>query len=286
MAGLPFPMKPIIQGALDALEGRIRTLETGARSLLTTVTTAVSNISTLTTLLTATSGSLTSLTSLVGSGRLWANRQVLTGAGTYTPTSGTKRVIIRMVGGGGGGGGANSTAGTADSSGAGGNSGWYLEIRSSGSNGVNVTGGSYSCGSGGAGGSTAPGTGGTGGDTTITVNGTTYTAKGGTGGTAFLNDNGAPAAPAACPSTSSADFFCYGAGGCGIATASGGGLAYCGFGGSVPPFGSGGFAVNAGPAQGGPGLGFGAGGAGGVADFFSVNGAAGSAGAIVIDEFF
>jgi hypothetical protein len=283
-------MKPIIQGALDALAGRISALEGGARSLANTVTTVISNVAALSTLLTSTSGSLTTLTSLVGTGRLWANRQVLTGAGTYTPFSGTKRVLVRMIGGGGGGGGAAFSAGHPDASGAGGNSGWYLEFRVSGSSGANVAGGAFSCGAAGAAGSSAPTNGGTGGDTTIVINGTTFTAKGGTGGGSAIDFNGAPSAPATGSTSVGIDFSCYSPGSPGFTGGSTTefeniGQQYCGFGGGVAPFGSGGFSVSAGPAVGGTGLGFGGGGAGGCIDFFSIQGAVGSAGGIVIDEF-
>jgi len=258
-------MKPVIQRGLDALEARIRALETGVGSLLATVN---------------------ALSSLVGFGRLWVNRQVLVGAGTYSPTNGTRRVLVRMIGGGGGGGGAASVSGHPNASGAGGNSGWYIEFRVSGS----LTGGPYSCGAGGLGGSSAPGAGGTGGDTTLVINGTTYTARGGTGGGAASDLNGAPFAPATGSTSSGIDFACYCPGMPGITggttvEAESLGLQFGGSGGGVPPFGTGGYAVSTGQAFGVPGFGFGSGGSGGAIDFLSVAGASGSAGAIVIDEF-
>jgi hypothetical protein len=141
--------------------------------------------------------------------------QVLTTSGTYTPTAGTMRVWLRMVGGGGGGGGAPATTGSNAAAGAGGSSGVFFEkwiIP-----GTSVTGGAFACGSGGAAGSTAGGNGGTGGDTTIVIQGTTYTAKGGGGGVGGVNalDSGVlPTAPAG--GTSAGDFSTYQNGGLGI----------------------------------------------------------------------
>lgn len=62
------------------------------------------------------------------SGRL-SGFQIFPTAGTftYTPTVGTKRILIRMVGGGGGGGGCLSSASGAVSAAAGGGSGAYAE---------------------------------------------------------------------------------------------------------------------------------------------------------------
>lgn len=51
--------------------------------------------------------------------------QKLTGSGTYTPTPGTKKIIVELVGGGGAGGGAYAGSNTTSSSGAGGSSGAY-----------------------------------------------------------------------------------------------------------------------------------------------------------------
>lgn len=227
------------------------------------------------------SGEMDDAVSGVSSGR-WLGRRLLTGGGLYTPTPGTRLAHVRMTGGGGGGGGANST--TQDSAGAGGNSGWVLDFQAVGTEGRDVLGGAFSCGAGGAGGSAVPTDGATGGDTVLRVQGKTYTAKGGTGGGGLLNINGAPGTPALTSTAGTGILSYYVAGGYGV-SAGVGELAYCGAGGGVAPFGSGGFSVNAGPAVGGVGLGFGSGGAGGVADFFAIQGAAGAAGAIIIDEY-
>ena len=57
-------------------------------------------------------------------GRL-INTRVFTSSGTYTPTPGTKRLLVEMVGGGGAGGGAYAGGSSASSAGAGGSSGAY-----------------------------------------------------------------------------------------------------------------------------------------------------------------
>lgn len=253
-------MKPIIQGALDALGARIRALEVLPAKVI------------------AIASALMSLTTLVGSGRLWVNRQVLTGSGTYVPTPGTRRILVRMVGGGGAGGGANNTT-APTTAGAGGNSGWYLEFRITGSAGGLIPKCDFNCGGGGIG---SGGAGATGADTIFDVNGTTFTAKGGTGGDSIANLNAEPLPPALGSTSSGVDFSYYGPGGAGIPV--GGQISYSGFGGSVPPFGSGGFAIFFG-ATASPGLGFGSGGSGGASNSGIVLGGSGAPGAVAVDEF-
>jgi len=111
----------------------------------------------------------------------WIDRQVFanTTSGTYTPASGTRRVVVRMCGAGGGGGGATGLSAGGNGGGGGGASGAYIEFTVAASS---ITGGSEAVGNFSAGGSSSGGDGATGGDTTITINGTTYTAKGGGGG--------------------------------------------------------------------------------------------------------
>lgn len=99
--------------------------------------------------------------------------QRFTSNGTYTPTSGTTRVVIEAVGGGGAGGGAGTTGAGQYSVGAGGASGSYsIALFTSGFSGLSVT-----VGSGGTG--VLAGTGNTGGATSV---GTIITAPGGAGG--------------------------------------------------------------------------------------------------------
>lgn len=103
-------------------------------------------------------------------------RQTFSASGTYTPTSGTRTVIVRAIGGGGGGGGVKSATSGQVGIAEGGTSGTYAEWRIS--NGSTLTGGAVVIGAGGsagAGGAT-PTSGTNGGDTTVVINGATYTA--------------------------------------------------------------------------------------------------------------
>jgi len=212
-------------------------------------------------------------------------RQILTGSGTYVPTSGTTVDRVRMVGGGGGGGGATSN-GANVSSASGGSSGVMLEVVL-GTPGTTLTGGAYAGGAGGAGGTSTSSTftnGSSGGDTTIIINSTTYTAKGGGGGKGFnavslgqtVVAGGAPLA-----GTTAVGFITYNSGGVGMELD--GELCIGGAGGSTP-LGAGGAAVEA-IANGNPGQGLGGGGAGAASCFANRNGGNGAAGGIVIDEY-
>jgi hypothetical protein len=214
---------------------------------------------------------------------LFIGRQVLTAAsGTYTPTSGTKRVRVRMVGGGGGGGGASGSSGDL-AAGGGGASGAYFEKFID--PGATVTGGAFANGAAGSAGSSSAGNGGNGGDTTIVVNSTTYTAKGGTGGTGMAHSSvTAAAAGGVGQAGSSAGDVLYqqdGQGGWVIAAT----LFYCGIGGSSA-LGAGGMGGGVAVARAGiAGTGNGAGGGGACAGNSSLAGAAGTIGIIIVEEF-
>lgn len=106
-------------------------------------------------------------------GGVLLGRQTLTSGTTYTPTTGTTKVLIRMWGGGGAGGGCSAVAGCA---GGGGGSGGYAEYYITGVTGTYA----YVIGTAGTGVSGAAG--GNGGNTTFTNGATTVTAFGGTGG--------------------------------------------------------------------------------------------------------
>lgn len=233
---------------------------------------------------------VTSLESRVGKAGGLLGVQVLTGAGTYKPTSGTTRAVVKMVGGGGGGAGASSGAGAANA-GAGGNSGWLLELLLAVTGARTFTGGVFSCGAAGTGGN--PGNpGGTGGDTTIVINGVTYTAKGGTGGTsaggasAGGGPDGGPGTPATQPTPAGTLRTTMNYGGISFVFAAlvglggQGGSIDTGTGGAPLP----GFAtVNA---NGNPGLGFGSGGGGATTvGAHAQTGGAGTAGTIIIEEY-
>lgn len=107
-------------------------------------------------------------------GGVLIGRQTLTSGTTYTPTSGTKEIMIRIWGGGGGGGGCSAVAGCA---GGGGGAGGYAEYYHTG-----VT-GTYTYAIGTAGASNSGAAGGNGGNSTFNTGATTITAFGGTGGT-------------------------------------------------------------------------------------------------------
>lgn len=68
---------------------------------------------------------VTAIKALVSSGRL-LNKKILTTSGIYTPTIGTKSIIVEAVGGGGAGGGSAVTTSGQQASGSGGASGGYV----------------------------------------------------------------------------------------------------------------------------------------------------------------
>lgn len=107
-------------------------------------------------------------------GGVLLGRQTLTSGTTYTPTSGTKEILIRMWGAGGGGGGCSAASGCA---GGGGGSGGYAEYHLTGVTGTYA----YVIGTAGTGVSGAAGNAGT--ATTFNTGATTITANGGAGGT-------------------------------------------------------------------------------------------------------
>lgn len=225
-------------------------------------------------------GSGTTLTPLSVKGT-YLNTQVLTGSGTYTPTTGTSVAIIQMVGGGGGGGGAAGGANIA--AGAGGGAGVYLYIVA-GTPGTTLTGGSFSCGAAGTAGANTGGTGGTGGDTQITVGGVTYMAKGATGGGGMTSSTLANAAGGVGQAGStSGGSVRFSSSRRGVSSLNVGGATQPGDGASSP-MGTGGSGSVAAFAAGGAASGFGAGGGGGNASAAGQLGGAGSAGAIVIQE--
>jgi hypothetical protein len=89
--------------------------------------------------------------------------QILTGSGTYTPTTGTNSIIVRGTGGGGGSGGTSATSSTQYSIAISGGGGSTAEARFTSS----FSGVSYSVGTGGTAGPAGSGTGGDGGSTTF-----------------------------------------------------------------------------------------------------------------------
>lgn len=204
--------------------------------------------------------------------------QVLTGSGTYVPTTGTCVVIVEQIGCGGGGGGAEG--GPRHASGAGGNSGVYL-LYKVGTPGVPLVGGPYVIPTtGGAGGTSAGGNGATGSDSTIELASVVHTAKGGTGGGGGLNDVTTLTSPGAqSVGSSSAYITVQGMGHPGVNLFN---YAYSGHGGSTPMGGGGGTSIA-------PGVqsptGSGGGGGGAMAEAVGVAGANGGPALCVIYEF-
>lgn len=210
----------------------------------------------------------------------YIGRQVLTSGTTYTPTAGTKTILVKIVGAGGGGGG--TTGGSSQlGAGGGGGAGGYLEKLI-----TNVSGTyTYSIGTAGTAGTTGPGAGGAGGNTTFINGATTYTANGGSGGTQQSTGT-------------SAAFIAGGAGGA-VSTngdVNGGGapgergyrvsgtVGYSGNGGSTM-FGGGG-AGQTSSAVGGNATGYGSGGGGGLSTSTTNRaGGAGAQGLIIVEEY-
>lgn len=114
-------------------------------------------------------------------GRL-INRQVLSGAGTYTPSPGTKLVKIRAVGGGGGGGGCPSTVAGQQACANGGQSGAYAELIAP----ISSASYPYITGAGGSVGPASSAGGGAGGQTSISG---IFSAPGGLGGIGGVSSN-------------------------------------------------------------------------------------------------
>lgn len=127
-------------------------------------------------------------------GRL-LNVQVFTSSGTYTPTTGTSKVIVEVQAPSGGTGGTAATSGTQNAASAGGAGGSYARVLfTSGFSGLTVTIGAV--GTAGTAGANAGGTGGT------TSFGSVISCPGGTGGSGgtaitALGQSGAPAAQTA-----------------------------------------------------------------------------------------
>lgn len=187
--------------------------------------------------------------------------QVLTASGTYTPTSGTKSVVVHLVGGGGAGGGYSATAAGQISVGGGGGAGGYVRSRlTTGFSGASLTigaGGTPAAGAvgGGGGASTFAGTlsasGGSGGGVSPAVSGSVVTG-GGFGGNAsggnLLNIKGASGAYATGMNTT------YWASGAGASTPFGSGgeprYSTTSSGAAAVGYGSGGGGAAGGPAQG------------------------------------
>lgn len=226
---------------------------------------------------------------------LLAIRSYSTGSGgvTYTPTSGTKVIRLRMVGGGGGTAGTAGLASSIDVCG-GGASGAYLEWWLDPGSNTSIAGGALVIGIGGIAGTAGGTVGGSGGNTAITIQGTTFTATGGgpgnRTGTGATNRQGSGGEGAAGSGASAAGTFAslsplalsvtQG----GYATRYSLSFAIGGIGGSNP-LGTGGRGTEGGNSNGANGTGYGGGGGGSMSTTLNITGTAGTAGIIIIEEY-
>lgn len=222
-------------------------------------------------------------------GTLFLGTQKFTANGTYTPTTGTRRVKVRLCGGGGGGSGVSaSPTGGRGACGSGGASGVYVEA---GFTGAPITGGAVVVGAAGTGGaSSGAETGGTGGDSSIVINGTTVTAKGGLGGQAGGQDLGPPAARrgglSQAGSYGSADVNHCDLGAPGILAGNAGDSLTLGGNGGSGRLGVGGAGSEQGAGGAGSWFGAGGGGASNWQDASGYTGGAGAQGVVFVDEYY
>lgn len=208
-------------------------------------------------------------------------RFVAAGSFTYTPTPGTQRIVVQVLGGGGGGAGAQITAGGMSNAGGGGAGGYSeheITFPLAASYPVVV-------GAGGAGGLGAAG-GGVGGTSSFGV-GPLVQATGGNGGISVAPTSTAGIAAAVLGGVGSLGNLRNQNGQPAIASWRQNGTVGCSGGGGHSPMGTGGVFNRAGSA-GLPGTGFGAGGSGAFSNgttAFERLGGDGSAGAVIVYEF-
>jgi hypothetical protein len=207
--------------------------------------------------------------------------RVLTGAGTYTPTAGTKRVLVCCIGGGGGGGGTPSTGAGSALGGGGGGGGYSEKLLTTG-----FSGASYSVGAGGT--NVAGAAGGAGGDSSFGT-GPLVLAKGGSGGPAGVSATNVGGSAGGLASAGIGDVKLDGQNGQ-VGAVTGGGPMALGEGGDAPRGGMGGRRITfpstsivAGVAGGQ----YGAGGSGAAVNNVAATGAggAGGAGTIIVYEY-
>lgn len=123
-------------------------------------------------------GALTSAGLVVGN---FLNQRAFTsGSGTYTPTTGTRLIVVELIGGGGGGAGIDVTDATQIALGGGGGGGGYYRFLFRDVSGLT---GTYSVAASVAGGAATGAAGTTGNTTSFTMDGYTLNALGGAGGT-------------------------------------------------------------------------------------------------------
>ena len=204
--------------------------------------------------------------------------KILTTTGTYTPTTGTKSLLVYVVGGGGQGGGCSNTRGSAGAGGGAGGCAIAL-VTWDGSS-------TYSFTVGAAGSGAANGTSGNpGGNSTFTNGAITYTANGGVGGNVGNGTNFLIVAGGIGGSATNGDINFNGENGLsGVKLANNQESGLTGNGGSSP-FGSGGIGAVWGAGNGGAATGYGSGGGGALGNNANLAGGAGSSGVIIIYEY-
>ena len=219
------------------------------------------------------------ITTSKGSGRL-LNIQKFTASGTYTPTSGTTKIIVRAIGGGGGGAGSAANSSTTVCAGSGGAAGsWAVAQYTSGFSSVAVT-----IGSGGIGASASAGT--SGGTTSF---GALLSCPGGGGGPVLqLPTTNLPAAvpqstPGGAPSGSGIIVSSAGhPGPCAVLL----GSAYLVSGQGAPSqWGAGGLNTSSGIGGGATGFGSGGGGSATIQSAAAVTGGSGASGLVIVEEY-
>jgi len=250
------------------------TTTTSQQILYSTGTSVIGELTTANSALAATNSSGT-----LAMRALSVNTQVFTSTGTYTPTTGMLYCIIECIGGGGAGGGAPATTGSQTSIGGGGGAGEYAR----GAFSASTIGASKSVTIGAAGTANSGATGGNGGNTS--VGSTNISANGGSGGvagTAGTSSNGTGGLGGT--GGTGGDFRSAGQAGASMQC----NTSYSGFGGAGGStlYGAGGLSAFSSSA-GNAGLGYGAGGSGGVnyVSQSAVLGGVGTKGVVIITEF-
>lgn len=225
----------------------------------------------------------------IGSGYKYLNTQIITtaGSGTYTPTSGTKYIIVRGAGGGGGGGYARASGGTSSASASGGGGGAFDPDGIS----VDLTVGPitsipYSIGAAGTGGIGSSSTAATAGGSTTFGSAGVYLNLGGGGAGTSVSSSSNSSSSGATGGTVTVGGTSASKGQPGLPGAGAGGYFSIGGGGGASPWGSGGLAGSGDASAGGNAGGHGAGGGGASArNSGSISGGAGTTGILIIEEY-
>lgn len=204
------------------------------------------------------------------------NIRLLSSGTSYTPSAGTKRIVMHIQGGGGGGGGTNNVSNRFGGGGGAGGYGYVFINNTSDASSY-----TYSIGSGGT--SALSTNGGTGGTTSITINGVTYSVSGGSGGSLGNSTNVVPGGAGG--DIVSGNYLYSVKGDAGAPTINSFGFSGRG---ATSKYGSGGAEITSiTPGNGNAGQNYGSGGSGGGNGNMGSNrsGGAGAPGVIVIEEY-